>query len=121
MTPAQRTILLAVVGLISTATANQACKTPHRNAQQTIAQQVLRTPDGRPDLQGVWDFAIVTPMERPAEFGDRAFLTEQEAAAAEARARNRGDPQTTRGTVGDVAAAYNGFWSDPGTKVARTK
>src|SRR5437868_1849582 len=99
MAPAQRTILLAVIGLISTATANQACKSPHQNMQQTTTapqsarQAVLRTPDGHPDLQGVWDFALVTPMERPAEFGDRAFLTDQEAAATEAKARSRGDPE----------------------------
>ena len=39
-----------------------------------------RTPDGRPDLQGKWTMATFTPLERPARFGDRAFLTEEEAA-----------------------------------------
>ena len=40
-----------------------------------------RTPDGKPDLQGIWDFRTVTPMERPAEFANKPVLTEQEAAA----------------------------------------
>ena len=34
----------------------------------TPAYRILRTPDGHPDLQGIWSFATVTPMERPCEF-----------------------------------------------------
>ena len=45
----------------------------------------LRTPDGQPDLQGVWNFSTATPMERPAELADRATLTAEEAAEFEAR------------------------------------
>jgi hypothetical protein len=44
-----------------------------------------RTPWGDPDLQGVWSSAIRTPLERPAEFGTREFLTEPEAAQMNAR------------------------------------
>src|SRR4029077_6694045 len=44
-----------------------------------------RTPAGHPDLQGVWTTATVTPLERPAEFGDKAFLTAAEAAEYEKR------------------------------------
>ena len=44
-----------------------------------------RTPDGQPDLQGVWAMATLTPLERPAEFAGKEFLTEQEAAAYEKR------------------------------------
>ncbi len=40
-----------------------------------------RTPWGAPDLGGVWDYRSATPMARPAEFGDRAVMTEEEAAA----------------------------------------
>ena len=32
---------------------------------KTPAKAVPRTPDNRPDLQGVWDFAQLTPFERP--------------------------------------------------------
>jgi hypothetical protein len=35
-----------------------------------------RLPDGKPDLQGVWDFRTITPLQRPEELGDQAFLTE---------------------------------------------
>mgnify|MGYP006915173441 CR=1 FL=1 len=44
-----------------------------------------RTPDGRPDLQGLWLNDTATPLERPAELGDRATFTEAEAAAYESR------------------------------------
>ena len=32
------------------------------------------TVDGRPDLQGIWSNAVLTPLERPAEFADQAFF-----------------------------------------------
>ena len=38
-----------------------------------------RTADGQPDLQGKWTLATFTPLERPDRFGDRQFLTEEEA------------------------------------------
>ena len=41
-----------------------------------------RTAWGHPDLQGVWDFATMTPLERP-EGQASEFLSEEEAAAAE--------------------------------------
>src|SRR5271169_1260425 len=40
---------------------------------------VPRTSDGHPDLTGVWDFATVTPMERPQELAGKALLSEKEA------------------------------------------
>jgi hypothetical protein len=40
-----------------------------------------RTPDGRPDLQGVWGNNNATPLERPKELAGRAYLTEQEVTA----------------------------------------
>ncbi len=88
-----------------------------------------RTPNGRPDLQGTWDFRTITPLERPREFADKATLTAAEAAEYERRtneARNADtnrDKSTSRGvingteTTADVALAYNDFWWDRGTRV----
>jgi hypothetical protein len=41
-----------------------------------------RTPWGDPDLRGYWLSLSYTPLERPAELGDKAFYTEEEALAA---------------------------------------
>ena len=46
-----------------------------------------RTPDGKPDLQGVWLNQSATPLERPKQFADRAFLTEDEVAELKKRAK----------------------------------
>ena len=42
-----------------------------------------RTPDGHPDLTGFYNVATITPVERPAEYGNRLVLTDAEAAAME--------------------------------------
>ena len=44
-----------------------------------------RTSWGDPDLQGVWDYRTITPMERRPELGDRAFYTEEEVAPGDTR------------------------------------
>jgi hypothetical protein len=47
-------------------------------AAGAAAWQVPRTPDGRPDLQGVWGNNSVTPMTRPRQWKDKASLTDAE-------------------------------------------
>ena len=105
-------------------------------AQSDTAADSLRTPDGHPDLSGVWDFRTVTPVERPDEFADKEFLTAEEAATyAEARVlANNADlnreekkvTNTSRGQVNgtressDLALAYNDFWWDRGTSAVET-
>ena len=74
-----------------------------------------RTSWGDPDLQGVWSNNILVPLERPAEFGTRAFLTEEEHAKALAELLKRNerpgrDSREGSGTEKDVARAYNEFW-----------
>jgi hypothetical protein len=77
-----------------------------------------RTPDGKPDLQGVWTNATITPFERPAELAAKAVLTPQEAAEAEKKAAaNRVDRPPSPGDVGN----YNQVWFDSGTRVVSTR
>ena len=56
-----------------------------------MGQTVPRTGDGRPDLQGVWDFRTQTPLQRPTNLGDKAVLTEEAAAEPKRKARARAD------------------------------
>ncbi|MDP7479981.1 MAG: hypothetical protein QGI10_12005, partial [Vicinamibacterales bacterium] len=113
--------------LISTAAAAQSGRGP----------APLRTADGHPNLNGVWDFRTVTPLERPTEFADKEFLSEEEVAAyaAERVRANNADLDreakkqitTARGQVNgtsetrDLALAYNDFWWDRGTAVVETR
>ena len=50
------------------------------SASPVAAQTGPRTAWGDPDLQGVWDFRTITPLERPEDLGDQEFLSEEEAA-----------------------------------------
>ena len=44
------------------------------------------TPDGKPDLQGMWLNQSATPLERPKEFAGRPLLTDEEVAEFKRRA-----------------------------------
>jgi len=82
---------------------------------------VPRKPWGSPDLQGIWDLHSITPMERPDEFKDRAFLTEEEAAVLEQRAQFETlDEARQEDIERDLAKAYNDFWWDRATSVVPT-
>ncbi len=107
---------------------------PAALAQSGSGNDTLRTPDGHPDISGVWDFRTVTPLERPERFADKEFLTEEEAAAYEQERvlannadLNREDTTTDRAVVNgtresaDLRLAYNDFWWDRGTTTVETR
>ena len=87
----------------------------------TMAQDVPQTPWGAPDLQGTWDFRTITPLQRPEDLGDKAFLTEEEAANLEQEAVDRDERllhQAARRTeAGGNVGAYNNFRMDRGTNI----
>jgi len=71
-----------------------------------------RTSWGDPDLQGVWDYRTITPLERRPEFGDREFYTDEEIAQLEGRAGRRMDgPPDPNAPANLVHAEY---LTDPG-------
>ena len=106
---------------------------PAGAAGQTEEEAAPRTAWGAPDLQGVWDFRSITPMERPEALGDQAFLTEEEAARLEQEtvARNedllnrpaRRTEVTASVDRGEEGAPgfYNNFWLDRGTTIVDTR
>ncbi len=54
-------------------------------ASPASAQKTARTPEGHPDLQGLWLNDTATPLERPAALAGRNSFTPEEAAAYEQR------------------------------------
>ncbi len=112
--------LAALVTVIAVATLVPAAGEAQTAAADTWTSP--RTPDGQPDLQGIWTNETLTPFERPTSMADRAFLTEEEAAAQEAQTAERrvrsdiAPPSTWRGV-----GSYNQIWLDSGTKVIATR
>jgi hypothetical protein len=115
-------------------------------AQQPSAKpKIPRLPDGHPDLQGTYDVATMTPVDRPRGVKN-LVLTEQEAAAmekyeAQRQVKNdaplkgdRGAPpvggETTQPKTylefleqagGGVVGGYNNFWLAGGDHVIRVE
>lgn len=79
-----------------------------------------RTAWGEPDLQGVWDYDVSTPLERPKELAGKEFLTEAEAVEfqkmAEAIAsRDNPEEDPVRADPTAEIRPYNRFWIESGT------
>ncbi len=110
-------VVFTVIGVVAL--------TPMFAAAQSA--ELPRTPWGAPDLQGVWDFRTLTPLERPEALADKAFLSEEEAAAFEqeilyARDADRRDGAEIPAGIGsDVERAYNQFWWDYGTNITEDR
>jgi hypothetical protein len=108
--------LLATAGIAAQTTSPAA---PARNPRAAVNKAAPpRLPDGRPDLQGVWDFRTLTPLERPTTLEGKEVLSDQEAATLEESAiKSRVDRPPRDGDPG----TYNQFWFDFGTKVVSDK
>ena len=72
-----------------------------------------RTPDGQPDLQGVWTNNSVTPLQRPKELAGKEYYTEAELAGVQKRQRERlavneveGEPPANHSGVPGAAPEY---------------
>src|SRR5712671_1857336 len=96
--------------------------------------QSPRTEYGFPDLQGVWTNATITPLQRPAQYGnDRAHTLDEakklERGIADANAASD-QPTDVKATIQDLdkncelrgfgngaSCAYNNFWTDSGTRL----
>jgi len=92
----------------------------------------MRTPDGQPDVSGIFTFRTLTPLERPSQFEGRDSLSVEEAAAFEASERTRQnrdlfDPVTGAPNAGYQPRAeggvlsYNEFWYERGIELTSDK
>jgi len=104
--------------------------------------ETSRTPWGHPDLQGIWNNTVSTPLERPSRFAGKAVLTDEELAdytverqgARDNRDSREAAPGTTTGrgatesqeafsaaSTTDVARAYPALWFPvPEAPISRT-
>ena len=86
--------------------------------------EVLPTPWGDPDLQGIWTSSGATPMERPDEYQGREKLSNEEVALIRSETAARDQQllvtEAQRTTVGGNVGAYNNFWMDRGARTNRT-
>ena len=101
-------MIAAAVASISPAS-GQAPKKAAVPAKTTLP----KTPWGDPDLQGVWNDATSTPLQRPGTVGAKDVLTDEEAEEFQqqlehdlTRDRRDGGPDV------DVNRAYNEHWMD---------
>ncbi|MGQ0736557.1 MAG: hypothetical protein ACT4QD_23250, partial [Acidobacteriota bacterium] len=100
-------LTMSIVGLLQGPALGQAART------------LPRTPEGRPDLQGIWDFRSATPLERPARFAGREFMTAQEIAEYERLAAEREDGRTPD-DPNTTQSVHPSWWLDYGKTVVKT-
>ena len=94
---------------------------------QTRNWTPARTPDGQIDIEGVWDFSTITPLERPADLGEKTTFTDAEAASFEREEnlrqnrdlidQKKGGLQYLPGSV----IPYNEFWYERGNRIVGSK
>jgi hypothetical protein len=101
-------------------------------AAADTAGEIPRTASGKPDLSGTYDIATLTPLQRPAEFGENLYMSPEKAqeilkryqdAIAKADAPSEADREAppeggdgSPGASGNVGG-YNSFWIDAGDSV----
>jgi hypothetical protein len=73
-------------------------------------------------LEGIWNSATTTPLERPAELKDKAFFTPEEAAEWDRQVAERNEeppPQSAAARTG--TGTYNTFYREFGTRAVKTR
>ena len=104
MRPGPRTSLGLLLAALSCGALTTAAQAPAPGGRPWT---VPRTASGDPDLQGLWTYATMTPLERPRDLAAKAVLTPEEAEAYERQTFER--QSTTNNTAGPD-------WWDPGTR-----
>jgi len=95
---------------------------------QSAKRTPPRTADGKPDLQGTYTFATITPLQRPSALAGKDVLSPEEAAEFEASENDRlnrdlFDPEKGQPSAGYPGRAdggvlsYNDFWYERGSQL----
>jgi len=102
-------ILLAAIPL-SAQTAKPAAKPASK------AYTAPKTPWGDPDLQGQWPATANIPMQRPANLGERATLTEEELKQRQTQAAQAAEGDSEEFATSETAVSINppGYWVERG-------
>jgi len=114
-----------VVSAVSGAPARVVAQTRPSSTGKTWSAPL--TPDGHVDLEGVWDFSTITPLERPSAVGDKQVFTDEEAAAFEREENRRQDRDLIDPKKGGAqylpgsVVPYNEFWYERGDKIIGSK
>ena len=93
-------------------------------APAAAAQSPLRTPDGDPDLQGLWNFSTATPMQRPEDLAGRDTLSAEEAAEWEqelAERRRAGDSTSPTASLEARVSYEQAIWFEQGNSLERQR
>src|ERR1700751_4859445 len=103
----------AVLALMSMSTASGQAPQTAKKAATPAKWTAPKTPWGDPDLQGVWNDATSTPLERPNGLAGKSVLADEEAAEfANQLADNLSRDRRDGGPEVDVNRAYNEHWMD---------
>jgi hypothetical protein len=117
-------LAVASVGAFGEAQARQRAapidEHPARSQTAPTVNKVGRTPWGDPDLLVSWSNATTTPLERPAKYAGREFLTAEERRAQDQETAIGTDRREIPGSDNDVNGAYNAFWWERGWSDGRT-
>src|SRR3989449_8256977 len=109
-------VVIAVMSLPAVPLAGQAptaAKTTAAARTTTKAYTPPKTPWGDSDLQGIWNDATSTPLQRPARLGEKGVLSAEEADVyAEELAEDLNRDRRDGGPEADVNRAYNEHWMD---------
>src|SRR5579862_7887681 len=101
---------------------------PFPAAAQRKSSVPARTPDGKPNLEGVFSFSTITPLQRPETLAGKDTLSDEEAAKFEASENSRlnrdlFDPEKGQPSAGYAPRAeggvlsYNEFWYERGSRL----
>jgi hypothetical protein len=113
-------VIAACVAAAATSATAQGGPASGRAQTPSKSGRAPASPDGHPDLTGVWSFASATPLERPAQFANKPVLTDAEAAEFVKNLPMDGCRLVKcDGTAkGNLDSAYGAEWWELGSKMA---